>query len=301
MSEAVGGVAGENNLRRYIETGKNGRVTGFRTDKFQYSTLGRLILFRLLNDRDIKIIITSSGSTTGTGKTTLAIHLCRWIRQVANELFDANRTWNAEDGSMVDLYDYFKGYQNAAPGDPLLLDEIEYSADRRRAMSNENVKLSQAWSILRYKNVATVSTLPSVSMLEWRLMELGDVWINVVEPGRANPYYLTVDDFDHQVIRKRLKQKGYRETVMWDKLTDDPDYETLKTEKEELGIPGLDDTDHVTREDVNQKEREVRREVTLNILERLESDDPIETQTDVGEVVNYSQPNVAKLKREYLA
>lgn len=282
-----------------VMTGKRDRVTGFRVPDFQYSALGRLILFRLLNDRDMKIIITSSGSTTGTGKTTLAIHLSRWIRQVSNELLSTDSGWNAEEYSHMDLYEYFKGYKRSKAGDAILLDEIEYAADRRRSMSHENVKLSQAWSILRYKNVATVSTLPTVTMLDSRLMELADVWINVIYPGRANTYYLTVDDFNGHVIRKRLKHDGYRESIMWDKIPEsDADYDYLKNEKRDLGIPGLDDSNNVTVEDLKDAKREVKKQAVIKMLQMKQAGELQATQADIGDVVSWSQQNVAKIKRE---
>lgn len=280
-----------------VKESADGDIQGFRFPDFQYTALGRIILFRLIHDRDIKVIITSSGSTTGTGKTTLAIHLCRWIRQVANELFNAERNWKADTGSFVDLNEYFQAYQDASKGDPLLMDEIEYAADRRRAMSSENVKLSQAWAILRYKNVPTISTLPTVSMLEGRLLELGDIWINVIHPGRANTYYLTVDDFDGSIIRKRLRMKGYRETIEWSDLQNDEDYNYLKGEKGDIGIPGLTDTEQISQEDMNEMEREVKRQVICNLLTNEDVD---MTQAEIGDVVGYSQQNVYKIKRDYL-
>lgn len=288
--------------RNLVYTGKREQITSFRVPDFQYSTLGKLLLYRLMNNRDCKVIITSRGSTTGTGKTTLAIHLCRWIRRCANELFGRSGEWSAKEHSFVGTKPYLEAYQDAEPGDALLLDEIEFSADRRRHMTHENVNLSHAWSILRYRNVVSIATLPTASMLDQRMMELADVWINVIMRGRANTYYLTVNDFTHDLVYKRLKQAGYNESVIWPDLpSGDEDFEYLADEKVALGIPGMGGEEEVTEQDLEEQDRETRRDVALRLL-KLKRDGEIHlTQAEIGDIVGYSQQWVGALKREELA
>lgn len=280
-----------------VDVDPAGKVRKFEVPDFQYSKLGMFILYRLLNNRDCKVIITSSGSTTGTGKTTLAVILCRWIRRMANDIFDESKTWTAEEWATVDLGDYFRCYKNSDSGDAILADEIEYSADRRRAMSDDNLKLSHAWSILRYQNVVTVATLPSVSMLDSRLMELGDVWINVTRRGEANPYYLTVNDFSGEIIRHRLHNAGYQEVVKWDPLPEgDPDLAYLDGQKEDIGIPGMDD--RVTESDVKDAKRDYRDTVIEEALKMRRAGHIDATLTDIAEVAQCSQGHVSKIKRQ---
>lgn len=275
----------------------NGVVRKFDVPAFQYSKLGLFILYRLVNNRDCKVIITSSGSTTGTGKTTLAVELCRWIRKASNDVFNDDKSWNAEDWATVDLGEYFRQYKQAGRGDAILADEIEYSADRRRAMSDDNLKLSHAWSILRYQNVVTVATLPSVSMLDQRLMELADVWINVVRRGRANPYYLTVNDFTGDIIRHRFHRLGYQETIKWDGLPDDdPDMAYLDAQKEDIGIPGMDD--RVTESDVKDAKRNYRDDVVETALQMRSAGHIDATLDDIAEMADCSQGHVSKLKKQ---
>lgn len=275
--------------------------TNFRVPNFQYATLGRLILYRLVNNRDMKIVITSRGSTTGTGKTTLAIHLCRWVRACANELFEREGDWSAEEYSQIDIEDYLQAYRDSKPGDALLLDEVEFSADRRRHMTHENVRLSHAWSILRYRNVVSVATLPTASMIDKRMMELADVWINVMMRGRANTYYLTVDDFSWDLVRKRLKQAGYKESLIWPDLPDgDPDFEYLAETKESIGIPGVTSEETFGKADLQNAERQAQVQACVNLLELKDEGELDMTQREIGEVFGFSQQWVTKVKRNEL-
>jgi len=146
-------------------------------------------------DLDAKIIITSHNSRPGLGKTTLAIKMARD--------FDKNG-WNADEKAFMSAHEYHNAYEDLPSGSALVFDEIEGEADSRRAMSEKNVELSQAWAQNRYRNMITICTLPSVSMLDNRMLEMSDYWINVMGRGTAHPYRVLVNDFSGKVIRKRL-------------------------------------------------------------------------------------------------
>lgn len=150
---------------------------------------------RLSSDNDVKIIIQGANSQTGIGKTTLAIELCREIDQ---------NGWSAERKAFIDVQEYLNCYLDYAKGSALLLDEIGAGADSRRATSTENVNLSQGWQLLRSKNIATVATLPSTSMLDNRMLELADYWVLVRSRGIAQPFEINVNDFNGKVSRDSL-------------------------------------------------------------------------------------------------
>lgn len=158
-----------------------------------FGTLGREAKERLRDDNDIKILIQGANSQTGVGKTTLAIELCRFIDQ---------NGWSADQKAFIDIQKYLNSYLDYAGGSALLLDEIGAGADSRRSTSKENVQLSQGWQMLRARNVATVATLPSTSMLDKRMLELADYWILVKKRGIAQPYEIRVNDFTGVVARK---------------------------------------------------------------------------------------------------
>lgn len=160
-----------------------------------FGLLGRNARQKLSNDNDVKIIIVGKNSQTGIGKTTLAIQLCRYI--------DRN-DWSAESKSFVDVRKYINAHLEMPKGSALLLDEIEAGADSRRFMSQENVDLSQAWATMRARNIATVATLPSISMLDNRMLELADYWVLVKHRGLAQPFKIKVNDFTGKVSRPPL-------------------------------------------------------------------------------------------------
>ncbi len=290
--------------KQYVLTGKRGQVNAFTIPDFQYTTLGKLIIYRLKQNRDMKILITSKGKTTGTGKTTLAICLARFVNRVRNAIFDVNEEWNAEDYATIDVWDYLKQYKEAKPGDCFIADELEYMTDRRKFMTDENIKFTQAWSILRYKNVVTIGTAPGLSDLEKRVPETADVWINVVYPGRANVYYLTFDDFEWSRIYRRLRKGDFKESIGWADLDaeNDADYNYLKNEKEELGIPGIDEDSKqkIDQTTLNKKEKSLRNQFVKECLKAIHNKDldTYFTQGDIGDMAGVSQQQVSKLKTE---
>lgn len=290
------------NGKKFVSTGRDGQVNTFFINDFQYAVIGKIILYRLLNDRDIKIVITGKGKSTGTGKTTLAIILARWVNMVRNEIFETNHEWSAEEYSFMDVWDYLRQYSTANPGDPLITDELEWMADRRRSMSNDNVYFSEAWQVLRYKNVVTIGTCPHLSDVDKRIPESSDIWINVTETGKGNVYYLQMNDFDWNMEFKRLKLYGFKETIHWNDIGQTEDYQWLKQHKQDMGVPGLQKKDEVTEKDLDSLEKEIRTNAAIDLLELVEEKDLKRTitQADIGEAVGYSQQNIAKIKREHL-
>lgn len=290
----------------YVLTGKNGQLNSFYVPDLQYTALGKFIIWRLKQDRDVKILITGKGKSTGTGKTTLAIIIARFVNWVRNELFDENKEWNAENYSFMDVWEYLERYEKASPGDALITDEIEYMADRRKHQTNENIYFSQAWSVLRYKNVVTIGTAPGLMDLEKRVPEGADIWINVIFKGKANTYYITHNDFPpYEPQFRRLRLNGRRESLVWNPIEGsqfDSDYQHLKQEKKDIGIPGLSQQkgEEITESDLNEKEKEIRNTLVRNTLTYFNEKGIRKrfSQEDIGDMVGVSQAQVSKIERQ---
>lgn len=297
-----------------VERGKDKELRAFRVKDFQYTSLGMFIIFRLIKNRDVKIVITSKGTTTGTGKTMLAILLCRTVNKIAQDLFNISTEWNARENSFLDSNPYIEFYENADPGAVALVDELEIIVDNRRSMSNKNLAFSHAWQKLRDKNVVTVATAPGLHSLDKRVKENSDIWINVTAQGKANTYYLTYHDFEGYWIPVRMRKGGFKECLYWLPIDDDPDYLYLKKLKHRTETsPSTSET--YTKGDINEADRTARQEVAIRLLKLLEEKDgPIDpdkkindlTQMDIGQLVGpeesdgWGQQTISKLKRTEL-
>lgn len=220
--------------------------------------VGEFINNRLAENRDAKIIITAKNSATGLGKSTLALLIAKWI----------DDDFSAEEQVFINVQDYVDAYLNAEPGTALILDEIEAGADSRRAMSHDNVNLSKAWASLRFKNVVTIATLPTTTMLDKRLMELSDLWINVLKKGVAQPYFIWINDFNNNMKTVATKHPETKQTevLLWDKI-DDEDFRYMEKLKE-TDVFG-DSEKRYDYSEVKNKMDEARREKRNEAIKEL--------------------------------
>ena len=171
---------------------------------------------RLSKNRDLKVIITSRNSTTGTGKTTLAAWLAlNWDNE-----------WNADEKAALTVQKYLKAYPNLSAGSVLLMDEAE-QIDSRRAMSSKNVDFAEKWMMMRVRNVTSILTLPTSSALDKRLKELADIRINVIRRGLARVYRINVDDHNtNQVTEWRWHD------IEWPDISEHPEMQALDEMKD---------------------------------------------------------------------
>jgi len=297
----ISDIAKTDSGKQFVATGKRNQLNAYYVPDLQHTVLGKFIIYRLKEDRDVKILITGKGKTTGTGKTTLAIHLAYFVNRVRNHLFDIESDWSTREYSFMNVWDYLKSYRDSEPGSPLITDELEYMADRRDHQTHENKKFSQAWSVLRWKNVVTIGTAPGLSDLEKRIPEGADVWLNVVHKGRANSYYLTMHDFDMSRIFKRMRLGKYRESICWNPIEDSDDYQWLKETKQDIGVPGIDDSPEkqIDEKDLNELERNIRNQYvrdTVNMLKERGVLDHV-SQEAIAEAAQVSQAQVSKIMR----
>lgn len=168
---------------------------------------------RRRDGRTLLAVIVARDAATGTGKTTLAVQLAK--------SWDQNG-WTA-DRATLDPAEYSDQYtaEDTPKQSVLLLDEAEQAADNRRSMSGTNIELSHLWATMRYREIYSLVTLPSASMLDKRLKELADLKIVVHERGTAVVYTSKIDDHSGEYRPKRLCR------LKWGPLDDDPEYQRL--------------------------------------------------------------------------
>lgn len=181
-------------------------------------TLQEAIKIRKKEKRDLKIIITARNSQTGTGKTTLAVHIAR-------KLIDKN--WKAER-CCFNIHRYIKLYDNSPEGSCIVWDEAEHGADNRRSNSKSNLGFSHAWAMLRYRQIFTIATLPSPGMLDKRMLELADYHIVVLKRGVAAVKEITIDDLSGKIYQRTVQ------TIRWGSLDDYEEYQKMCDMKHEF-------------------------------------------------------------------
>jgi hypothetical protein len=244
--------------------------------------LHRLTENRKRDNRTLLGSIVARDAQTGTGKTTLAVQLAKTI--------DENG-WTA-DMATLDPDEYADKYtdEETPKRSCIILDEAEQAADNRRSSSHGNVKLSHLWATMRYREIYSLTTLPSASMLDKRLKELADLYIVVVERGVAVVYQTKVDDTEGENYLRRLHR------VRWQPLDDDPEYQKLTEKKAERmenyseNYAYGDDEDEV---DPDQVRHEAEMEKRNELIERMADLDF--TQKEIAEVVELDRSTVSRI------
>lgn len=253
-----------------------------------FGTMGREVKRDLKDDLDAKIIITSTNSKPGLGKTTLAILMAR--------AWDPHG-WSAEEKAFMSVGPYREAYLNEPSRSVLVFDEMEGAADKRRAMSHGNVDLSQTWAQLRYKNKVSICTLPTTSMLDSRFLEMSDWWVNVTDRGVAQPYRIRVNDYNGKVRRQRVDGQ---ETLFFDDLPDDDsDYEYLASLKDERARNSRKTFSQSEHYDALEKAREEAKVSIRNRMIRSLYESTDLSQREIGELepVNLSKQRIGEICR----
>lgn len=247
--------------------------------------LNRVIENRKQDNRTLLGSIVARDAATGTGKTTLAVQLAKHI--------DENG-WTA-DMATLDPDTYAEKYtsEDTPKQSCIILDESEQAADNRRSSSHGNVKLSHLWATMRYREVYSLTTLPSASMLDKRLKELADLYIVVVERGVAVVYQTKVDDTEGENYLRRLHR------VRWQPLDDDPEYQKL-TEKKAERMENYGENyaygDDEEKIDPDQVRHEAEMEKRNELIRRM--DEHGYMQKEIAEVVDLDRSTVSRILSE---
>ncbi len=258
-------------------------------ERSNFGILGKQALDKLNNDNDIKVIIQGANSSTGIGKTTLAIQLCRFI----------DENWSAEDKAFIDIQKYLNAYLDMESQSALLLDEIGKGADSRRATSHDNVQLSHGWQMLRARNVATIATLPSTNTLDSRMLELADYWILVKKRGLAQPFEIRVNDFNGNVARKELPGEEHIQFVDLPDGDEDKKYlDQIKDEQvREGGMKSIKIAEH--RKKVEDETEKARKQERNTLIKSLYHNTDL-SYADIGDIpaIDLTKQTVGQIVRE---
>jgi hypothetical protein len=214
----------------------------------------------ILNDFLIVVTPHSATAGSGTGKTTLALQLCKAFDQ-SDRGFDAEVNATLDAGALVD-----EVLENSQSGSALLWDEAQGAPgatglDARRSMKSEPMDAIKGVLASRNQRHTLVVIGQQMGMFDSRLYPMCDAWLHIVEdPGQATVptvvhYDLMTNDYD--LSSGDIKSKNV-EDLSWDPLPeDDPDYQTMDKLKEAAKTSDESDEDEEDERPISEIAQEV--------------------------------------------
>lgn len=214
---------------------------------------------RKAQNRDAKIIITARDGQTGVGKTSLAVCL-------AKALDTSGTPFDAEEQATLSVPTFMAAYDELPLGSSLILDEAE-QLDSRRSMRNENIDAAFRWQTRRVNQIVAILTLPSADMLDKRMEQLADYWIDVKERGECVIYEKKIHPIKKSIYYKTLQR------FKWPNMDWDPAYKELARMKEEFNNDKESDDNWVRKSEVDDRVKKAvkkaEREARDNIIQNL--------------------------------
>ena len=234
-----------------------------------------------------RIIIDAEDAKTGVGKTGLAVFLARLL---AERVFDYELT---EDDLTLSGAKYLQRWREH-PGEEqpsvIVLDELggAGAGHARRAMSNQNVELGNAWQLMRKKRIVSIVTLPHWSKVDRDMRMQADyrLWCLKDPIGYFKPYQVGADFDDGEVTTDGYDDIERIRFPNMDKH-DDPVYDYLAGEKDELLESEFFDADKLVdgeEPEESMSPDEARRQERIKIAQRKRDngDTTREIADDVG-------------------
>jgi len=239
---------------------------------------------RKRNERDAVILVTADDADRGVGKTALAVALAKFI--------DTSYTpFDAEEQATLSVPRFLELYDELPEGSALILDEGE-QIDARRSMSQENVDASLKMQTRRVNQVMVIITLPSADMIDNRIEQLADFWINCEARGRATIYKKKIH---------RIKKSVYYETLQqlnWPNMDGDPDYEALARMKDKFNDGEGQENGYIREDEVTERlekaRKGARQEARNDLLRQVCGHDEIQ-QKHVAEAVGLTPGRVSQI------
>jgi len=211
---------------------------------------------------DFVIVVTPHSQTagSGTGKTTLALQLCKAFDQSPGG-FEAETNATLDAGALTD-----EVLDESDSGSALLWDEAQGAPgtdglDARRAMKSEPMDAIKGVLASRNQRHTLVVIGQQMGMFDPRLYPMIDAWLHiVVDPGQRGPptavhYDLIADDYD--LTSREYKSKNI-EDLSWEPLPeDDPDYEAMDAMKEAAKTSEDDDEEEDDERSISEVAQEI--------------------------------------------
>jgi len=236
-----------------------------------------------------RIIIDAEDSSTGTGKTSLAVYLARRL----SKKFDYDLEKDDLTLSGAKYLERWREHPGREQPSVIILDELggAGAGHARRAMSTQNVELGNAWQVMRKKRIVSIVTLPHWSKVDKDMRRQADyrLWCLRRPIGFFRPFRVG-SSFDDG----SLATYGYSDVQRigfpdMDKHGD-PYFEYLAEKKDDLLNSQYFDADELIEmqeEEEAQDPEEAKREQKLEIAQNMR--DNGRSTREIGDAVGMSQ------------
>lgn len=235
-----------------------------------------------------RIIVDSEDASTGVGKTGLAVYLARVLsRAFGYELQKDDLTLSGSH-----YLQRWREHPDAEQPSVLILDELggAGAGHSRKAMTNQNQDLGNAWQLMRKKRIVSIVTLPHWSKADKDMRQQADyrLWCRSDSIGHFVPYSVGADFDDGEVNTEGYDDVDRIGFPNMDKHSD-PFYRYLASEKDELLDSQYFDADKL--EDGAPEQEEIdpeaaRRDERIKIAQRKR--DKGETAREIADDVGMS-------------
>lgn len=235
-----------------------------------------------------RIIIDAEDASTGVGKTGLAVYLSRLLSRA----FDYDLQEEDLTLSGAHYLRRWREHPGAEQPSVIILDELggAGAGHARRAMSNQNVELGNAWQLMRKKRIVSLVTLPHWVKADKDMRQQSDfrLWCRKEPIGCFKPY-----DVGAGFDSGQVNTKGYDdvERISFPNMDkhDDPFYIHLADRKDELLDSQFFDADKLAdgeEEEEVMSPDEARRSERVEIAQRKRNNG--DTSRDIAEDVAMS-------------
>jgi len=217
-----------------------------------------------------RVVIDAEDAATGVGKTGLAVYLARLLSKAFDyELKEEDLTLSGSH-----YLDRWREHPGKDQPSVVILDELGGAGAglARRAMSNQNVELANAWQLMRKKRIVSIVTLPHWSRADKDLRQQADyrLWCLSQPIGYFRPYKVGAAFDDGGV-----ETHGYDDVnrIGFPDLDghDDPFYNYLADKKDDLLESEFFDADKLDGQGSNEpvEPEEVERETKIEIAQNM--------------------------------
>lgn len=242
-----------------------------------------------------RIIIDAEAASTGVGKTGLAVY----VAEVLSAVFEYDLQPEDMTLSGQHYLERWRDHPDKEQPSVLILDEMggAGAGHARRAMSQQNVDLGNAWQLMRKKRIVSIVTLPHWSKVDKDMRQQADfrLWCRKNPIGYFEPYRIGAG-FD----RGDVKTHGYDDVnrVRFPDMTtrDDALYEHLAREKDELLNSGFFDADKLEESDDDDDGEPDDRYHRDDVIRMLYESDEF-TQRELAERFDLSRQRIGQIIR----